>query len=366
MPRVTIKNIEFSNVQSKITGTQIGSLLTQANVNGHDVAAYVNSKDFYKLVSALDIDWGGIKVDENLVINDTSDLIAWIASIAGTAGVPGQDGNDGQDGQNGITPQLRINNTTYIWEVSYDNGETWESMGVVAKGADGQNGRDGVDGSNGSDGRDGQDGITPHIDATTGNWFIGDTNTNVKAQGPEGRAFTYEDFTQEQLASLKGDSFTFEDFTQEQLAQLKGEPGQPGTNGQPGAPGTPGSNGITPQIQINSDTLEWEVSYDEGETWESTGVVAKGPKGDTGDSAQIDWDSLSEEDKQTIIEAISTDYQMASEGDIIRLFDPNWDGDDTVPGDGNQEPENPSQGDPQEPDDEDELATDEDINSLFD
>ena len=32
----------------------------------------------------------------------------------------------------------------------------------------------------------GDDGITPHIDALTGNWFIGDTDTQVKAQGPKG------------------------------------------------------------------------------------------------------------------------------------------------------------------------------------
>lgn len=32
----------------------------------------------------------------------------------------------------------------------------------------------------------GDDGITPHIDALTGNWFIGNTDTQVKAQGPKG------------------------------------------------------------------------------------------------------------------------------------------------------------------------------------
>jgi hypothetical protein len=41
--------------------------------------------------------------------------------------------------------------------------------------AEGQNGTDGADGINGNDG------ITPHIDSTTGNWFIGDTDTGVHA-----------------------------------------------------------------------------------------------------------------------------------------------------------------------------------------
>lgn len=52
--------------------------------------------------------------------------------------------------------------------------------------------------------------------------------------GEDGKPFTYSDFTQEQLASLKGDkgdSFTFEDFTTEQLESLKGENGSDGARG---------------------------------------------------------------------------------------------------------------------------------------
>jgi hypothetical protein len=49
------------------------------------------------------------------------------------------------------------------------------------------NGSAGQNGSNGTNGTNGQDGITPHIDSTTGNWFIGDTDTQVHAQGPAGQ-----------------------------------------------------------------------------------------------------------------------------------------------------------------------------------
>lgn len=31
-----------------------------------------------------------------------------------------------------------------------------------------------------------KDGITPHIDESTGNWFIGEEDTGVHAQGPQG------------------------------------------------------------------------------------------------------------------------------------------------------------------------------------
>lgn len=51
------------------------------------------------------------------------------------------------------------------------------------------------------------DGITPHIGDNL-NWWIGDIDTGVYARGVNGEKgdpFTYDDFTPEQLASLKGD-----------------------------------------------------------------------------------------------------------------------------------------------------------------
>lgn len=54
-------------------------------------------------------------------------------------------------------------------------------------------------------------------------------------KGPKGDAFTYDDFTEEQLRSLtgpagpKGDAFTYKDFTAEQLEALRGPAGKDGT-----------------------------------------------------------------------------------------------------------------------------------------
>lgn len=62
-------------------------------------------------------------------------------------------------------------------------------------------------------------------------------------QGEKGDAFTYADFTPEQLASLKGekgDAFVYSDFTPEQLASLKGEKGDTGNVGQKGDTGDSG------------------------------------------------------------------------------------------------------------------------------
>ncbi|HJA24075.1 MAG TPA: collagen-like protein [Candidatus Limosilactobacillus intestinavium] len=89
--------------------------------------------------------------------------------------MPGPKGNPGADGKDGVTPH--IDSTTGDWFIG--NQDT----GTQAQGPAGENGRDGVDGQ---PGKDGQNGITPHIDTATGNWFIGSTNTGIKAQGPQG------------------------------------------------------------------------------------------------------------------------------------------------------------------------------------
>ncbi len=82
--------------------------------------------------------------------------------------------SSGLGGQDGITPQIRINSDTNMWEVSYDGGMTWLSLGVKATGEDGTDGRDGTDGIDGTDGTDGVDGITPQlrINPETNMWEI--------------------------------------------------------------------------------------------------------------------------------------------------------------------------------------------------
>ena len=53
-------------------------------------------------------------------------------------------------------------------------------------------------------------------------------------------------------------------------------------NGKDGVDGTNGINGkdaITPQVRINEDTKEWEISTDGGLTWIPTGVIAEGKDG---------------------------------------------------------------------------------------
>ena len=70
-----------------------------------------------------------------------------------TNGTNGTDGKDGKDGKDGVD------------------------------GKDGTNGTNGVDGKDGANGTDGQ---TPYI-GENGNWWIGDTDTGVKAAGDDGK-----------------------------------------------------------------------------------------------------------------------------------------------------------------------------------
>lgn len=78
----------------------------------------------------------------------------------------GKDGAKGDKGETGTTPQLKIGEDN-LWNVSYDNGATWVSLGVKATGDAGK------------------DGVTPHI-GENGNWWVGDTDTGVSAKGQKG------------------------------------------------------------------------------------------------------------------------------------------------------------------------------------
>lgn len=142
-------------------------------------------------------------------------------------------GQNGSNGTNGVTPKLRVNSKN-VWEVSYDNGATWESLGISAVGTNGTNGTNGKDGKDGKDGVDGKDDITPKLRINEDNiWEVSYDNGQ----------------TWESLGVSAS-----------------------------------GADGVTPQLRINGDTNMWEVSYDNGETWSSMGVVATGADGKDGSS----------------------------------------------------------------------------------
>lgn len=101
----------------------------------------------------------------------------------GPTGPQGPVGPAGSDGQDGTTPHIGANGNWWI-------GTT--DTGVKAqgdKGENGQNGQDGQPGKDGQDGEDGQNGVTPHIGAN-GNWWIGTEDTGYSAIGEDGQTPT--------------------------------------------------------------------------------------------------------------------------------------------------------------------------------
>ncbi len=121
----------------------------------------------------------------------------WRMNIAPRIGANGnwivnnQDTGIKAEGTDGDTPEIGLDGYWYIGGVN---------TGVLAEGQDGAPGADGdsayqIAVNNGFVGTEaewlaslvGADGTSPHIDATTGNWFIGTTDTGVKAAGTDGR-----------------------------------------------------------------------------------------------------------------------------------------------------------------------------------
>ena len=142
-------------------------------------------------------------------------------NLVAIADITGPAGQNGADGANGKTPEFRVNENTLQWR--YVGDEVWLNLYdlSVLKGLDGRDGADGKDGTNGingQDGRDGADGNTPFI-GENGNWWIGETDTGVKAAGVDGE---------------KGDKGD---------AGEKGDKGDPGEKGDKGDKGDAGQNG---------------------------------------------------------------------------------------------------------------------------
>lgn len=115
--------------------------------------------------------------------------------LVAIADITGPTGQKGADGANGKTPEFRVSENTLQWR--YVGDEIWLNLydlsvlkGLDGKdGINGKDGADGKDGTNGQNGSDGADGNTPFI-GENGNWWIGETDTGVKAAGVDGERET--------------------------------------------------------------------------------------------------------------------------------------------------------------------------------
>ena len=211
----------------------------------------------------------------------------------GINGVNGRDGKDGQDGapgKDGVTPIFSFDEATNMLSISYDGGLTYSLIidlrAMCQSGIDGKDGVDGKDGKDGEDGKDGVDGvngITPilSINEITNYWMVSYdngatwTSLNVLATGEKGEAGK--------------DGANGKD----------GKNGTDGANGTNGVDGKDGKDGLTPMVQINPSTFNWEVSYDNGENWIDLGIYAIGKNGSTGADGANGKDGKDGEDGET-------------------------------------------------------------------
>ena len=122
-------------------------------------------------------------------------------------------------------------------------------------------------------------------------------------KGDKGDAFTYSDFTEEQLAALtgpqgpkgdtgpkgdKGDAFTYADFTPEQLSGLTGPKGDKGDTGPAGPAGPKGDSGPP------GPKGEAGPQGPKGDTGPQGTAGPQGPKGDPGSDASVTREAIDE------------------------------------------------------------------------
>ena len=100
----------------------------------------------------------------------------------GDKGDKGDKGNTGAAGADGVgiakIEKTSSDGNVDTYTITLTNGTTYTFTAT-----NGTNGTNGVDGKDGTDGEDGQ---TPYI-GENGNWWIGDTDTGVKAAGDDGK-----------------------------------------------------------------------------------------------------------------------------------------------------------------------------------
>ena len=143
----------------------------------------------------------------------------------------GKAGADGARGEDGYTPLIGVKKDKdgiYYWTLdgnwlTDNDGNKVRAQGLDGK--DGYNGKDGKDGYNGKDGKDGEDG----------------------KDGKDGK-----------------DGYNGSD----------GKDGKDGYNGKDGKDGYNGKNGVTPKLRIKDGN--WEVSYNNGVSWETLGSATGG------------------------------------------------------------------------------------------
>ena len=188
-------------------------------------------------------------------------------------GLQGETGANGQNGADAPLPNIKDG----YWYI----GET--NTGIKAEGKDGSNGSNGSNGTNGKDGKDGKDGITPTISAD-GYWVVNGQKTNIKAKGTDGtngqngsNGTNGKDGKDGITPTITINSEGYWVINgQTSTTKAKGEDGKEGKKGDKGADGAKGDNGKDGKTPHIGDNGNWWIGD------KDTNIKAQGLKGDTG------------------------------------------------------------------------------------
>ena len=237
---------------------------------------------------------------------------AWGTPALNLKGAAGKDGKDGANGTNGTTPRIG------------DNGNWWvgnTDLGVKAQGAQGQKGQDGRDGQNG------QNGATPRI-GDNGNWWVGNTDLGVKAQGTQGQK------GQDGATPRIGDNGNWWVGNTDLGVKAQGTQGQKGQDGatprigdngnwwvgdqdtgkpargENGAPGRDGQNGADGSKILAEDRAPQATDGVKGDYFiDKAAKIFYGPKTDTG------WPTTGI--SLVANQVMTTDYQLSEDGKTL-------------------------------------------------
>lgn len=192
------------------------------------------------------------------VDSTTGNWFKWDAASGAFAdtGVPAT-GPQGEQGPKGDTGEQGPKGET---------GATGPKGDTGATGAQGQKGEKGDTGATGAQGPQGEQGIQGIQGIQGPKGDTGETGS-TGPQGPKGD---------------KGDAFTYDDFTEAQLAALKGAKGDTGKRGPKGETGDTGPQGPQGEKGDTGDTGPQGPKGDTGETGPQGPQGEQGVKGDTG------------------------------------------------------------------------------------
>ena len=206
------------------------------------------------------------KNGKNIEVQRTTEYIQWRyegeywQNLVAVSDIEGPAGQNGKDGANGKTPEFQVNENILQWR--YEGDGVWLNLYdlTALKGLDGKDGRDGADGKNGINGSDGQNGKTPFI-GENGNWWIGETDTGIKAEGTDGKdGINGIDGTDgKEIEIQKTDLYIqwrYKGGEWQNLVALADILGPSGQNG------TDGEDGRTPEFRVKGNLLQWRYAGD--------------------------------------------------------------------------------------------------------